>query len=277
MIKKLCSYILVAFLLLFSFLTLVDAKVTTYERTEDNLGVKSSVKVTNENKKDILNTPKVDEQEKVYDFAELFSSDDIDKLKESIAKYTDKFGMDMLVVTIDKNNKEDARHYADDFYEYNDFGMGKNRSGILFLIDMDTRKIYITTGGDAIGKYDDSKIENMLNASYNYVKDQKYYEAANAFIVSASSKNIPWILIVVLPFLVATIPTVVFVHKNKMVRKKIEANQYIDKDSIKITEAKDIFITTNTVRTAIQSSSGGGSSTHSGGGGMSFGGGGKSF
>lgn len=277
MIKKLCSYILVAFLLIFSFLTLVDAKATTYERTEDNLGVKSSVKVTNENKKDILNTPKVDEQEKVYDFAELFSSDDIDKLKESIAKYTDKFGMDMLVVTIDKNNKEDARHYADDFYEYNDFGIGKNRSGILFLIDMDTRKIYITTAGDAIGKYDDSKIENMLNASYNYVKDQKYYEAANAFIVSASSKNIPWILIVVLPFLVATIPTVVFVHKNKMVRKKIEANQYIDKDSIKITEAKDIFITTNTVRTAIQSSSGGGSSTHSGGGGMSFGGGGKSF
>ena len=62
-----------------------------------------------------------------------------------------------------------------------------------------------------------------------------------------------------------------------MVRKKIEANQYIDKDSIKITEAKDVFVTTNTVRTAIQSSSGGESSTHSGGGGMSFGGGGKSF
>ena len=207
----------------------------------------------------------------------MFSNSDIAKLKESIAKYIDEFDMDMMIVTINKNNKADAMHYADDFYEYNEFGLGNDRSGVLFLIDMDTRKIYITTGGEAIKKYNDSKIEQMLDAAYKYMKDQKYYDAANAFIVSASSKNIPWILIIVLPFLIATIPTIIFVHKNKMVRKKIEANQYIDKDSIKITEAKDVFVTTNTVRTAIQSSSGGESSTHSGGGGMSFGGGGKSF
>lgn len=255
----------------------VSAQVKTYDRSEDNLGVWDSIYVTDSNRQLILDTPKVNEKEKVYDFADLFSNEEEKELYESIQNYIDEYNMDMVIVTINENNKNSSMEYADDFYDYNYFGINDSKDGILFLIDMDKRNIYISTTGKAIDKYNDNRIDDMLDSAYEYMTLGGYFEAADAFIKEASSNHIPWILIFTLPILVATIPTVVFIFKNKMVRKKTEASQYIDKNGIKIDVKRDVFITTNTVRHVIESSSSGSSSTHSGSSGSSHGGGGRSF
>ena len=48
-----------------------------------------------------------------------------------------------LFVTIDHNNLGSAQRYADAYYDK----MLKGTNGLLFLIDMDTRKIYISSSG----------------------------------------------------------------------------------------------------------------------------------
>lgn len=275
--KKVSKYL---FVLLLAFLLVecnsVNAKVKTYERTQDNLGISDSITVTDDNIQNILDTPKVDAKEKVYDFAELFTGDEEKQLYDKIQEYIEKYDMDMAIVTINENNKMSPQVYADDFYDYNDFGTNDSYDGVLFLIDMDNRHLYMSTTGKAIDKYNDSRIDSILDVVYGYMSDDDYFDAAMAFVKEAASSNIPWLFIFIFPIIVATIPTVIFVCKNKMVKKATEASRYMEQNSLKITTAKDVFITTNTVRHAKESSSSG-SSTHSGSSGRSHGGGGRSF
>lgn len=255
--------------------SLVNAQVKTYERTRDNLGVSDSIVVTEANIVNILATPKVDAKEKVYDFADLFSNEEEKQLYDNIQKYIEKYEMDMVVVAISENNKITPEVYADDFYDYNDFGMNDSFDGILLLIDMDNRYIHISTTGKAINRYNDSRIDSMLDDIYGYMTDGQYFDAAMTFIDEASSSNVPWVLIFVLPIVVATIPTVIFICKNKMVKKAVEATRYMEQNTVNITSARDVFVTTHTVRHARESASG--SSTHRGSSGRSHGGGGRSF
>lgn len=275
MIKVFKSLFLIIIFILISCYP-VHAEVKTFERTDSSLGIWEHIEVTDSNRQLILNTPKVDEKEKVYDFAVLFSEEEINDLYNKIQTYIEKFNMDMVIVSINNNNKGTAQEYADDFYDYNYFGTNSSKDGILFLIDMDTRQIYISTTGKAIDKYNDNKIDSILDSSYKYMTEKNYYKAAEVFIDKASSNNIPWALIIILPFLTATIPVIIFVCKNKMVKKATEANRYIDKDNIKIIKSNEAFITTNTIRTKIETPSTT-SSTHTGSSGTSHGGGGRSF
>ena len=53
--------------------------------------------------------------------------------------------------------------YADDFFDYNDYGMGEDKSGILFLITMSERKWCISTHGEAIQIFTDAGQEYMTD------------------------------------------------------------------------------------------------------------------
>ena len=116
----------------------VNASTKTFERTNEDLRVPDYINVTEENKSNILLTPSVDAKEKVYDFADLFDDQEEKDLYDQINKFIKNTNMDLAVVTISYNNKHNAGVYSDDFYDYNDFGIGDDNSGLLFLIDMDT-------------------------------------------------------------------------------------------------------------------------------------------
>ena len=65
----------------------------------------------------------------------------------------------------------------------------------------------------------------------------------------------------------------ILVSKNKMVRKAITANEYLDKGSINYTQSMDQFVRSHTTHYTVSSSSGGGGHGGSSGGGHSSGGG----
>ena len=82
-------------------------------------------------------------------------------------------------------------------------------------------------------------------------------------------------------FIIAVVITAIvmfiLVSKNKLARKATTAREYLKKDSISI-QKEDKFISTNTVKHKIEtSSSSGGSSTHRSSSGRSHGGGGHRF
>ena len=292
-IKYLCLIIIS-----FCFINIeVFASINTFTRTEDNLLVKDSINVTEYNKNIILNTPAIDASEKVYDFADLFTDSEEESLYEDITEYINSYNMDLAVVTIDDNNKLNSQEYAQDFYDYNDF----RTNGVLFLIDMDTREIYMTTTGSAIEMYNDYRIDQILDSVYYYVSSGDYYDATSSFIDEVSyyasiglpddnnygySDEVVFADIFLTCFLIALVVTVIImvilVMKNRMVRKATSSREYLVKETMQINHVSESFLGAfvSKVRRSHDSGSsggGGGSSISSGSSGVSHGGGGRSF
>lgn len=302
--RKVCYLLLIV--ILFSFCIVpVSASTNTFSRTEDNLLVSSDVTVTSQNIDNILNTPAVDASEKVYDFAELLTLSEEEKLYHQVEQFMDSANLDLAIVTISENNKLNAREYADDFYDYNGFGTDSEHSGVLFLVDMDTREIYMSTTGKAISLYSDYRIDMTLDAISQEFSNQNYYQGITKFVTILKNydtiglpsnkdskyaigddgevyREFPWLIVLGVPFAITAIVIGVMIHKNKLVRAATSSREYLDKDSLKINTVSDRLIFTNTVAVprstgSSGSSSGGGSSRHSGSSGRSHGGGGHRF
>lgn len=302
--RKVCYLLLIV--ILFSFCIVpVSASTNTFSRTEDNLLVSSDITVTSQNIDNILNTPAVDASEKVYDFAELLTLSEEEKLYHQVEQFMDSANLDLVIVTISENNKLNAREYADDFYDYNGFGTDSEHSGVLFLVDMDTREIYMSTTGKAISLYSDYRIDMTLDAISQEFSNQNYYQGITKFVTILKNydtiglpsnkdskyaigddgevyREFPWLIVLGVPFAITAIVIGVMIHKNKLVRAATSSREYLDKDSLKINTVSDRLIFTNTVAVprstgSSGSSSGGGSSRHSGSSGRSHGGGGHRF
>lgn len=299
-------------ILLSCFALNVKAEVTTYERTEEDLRIKDTITVTQDNKYNIMNIPSVDENLKIYDFADIISSDDESNLYNEATKFISEYNMDLVLVTID-DNFETAQEYADDFYDYNYFGLTDTYDGVLILIDMDNREFYISTTGKAILMYNDYRINSILDDMTPYMKSGDYSKAFSIAIESISNfanngipngnkssyidsngnyvyvehKEFPLTTIIIISIIVATIILIIFINKNKLVKKQYTASSYIDENKKEIKNLGNIFLTTHTSRIRINTDSGGGSSsgsshsggssTHSSSSGTSHGGGGRSF
>ncbi len=242
------------------------------------------------------NTRKVDTTLKVYDYADLINDVDEIQLRDSIEQFINEYRMDMVVVTINENNKASSMAYADDFYDYNGFGIGTSHDGILFLIDMDNRKMWISTTGKAIRIYNDARIDTILDYTYNKIKNQEYGNCAKEFVRYAKyfakkgvsgSDTVPSVpYMVAFSSLFGVLGAIAYafigVSSLKTVRKQKMAQNYIR--NFHITGAGDTYSHKNVTRTYNPRSSDsgggssfGGSSTHIGSSGISHGGGGRSF
>ncbi len=300
------NIVLIMFLIIFSLNCL--ASTNTTKRTEDNLMIADDITVNSSNKQIILKTPKVNEQEKIYDFGNLLSDQEETLLYNKAVKFVEENNLDVVIVTINDNNKISARDYADDFYDYNYFGTGTTHDGLLFLIDMDNREMWISTTGQGQRIYDDNRIDNILDYTYDKISKQDYYGCANVFLDKADAlakKGIPSsnentyidedgdyiytgdsyedkfpIGFIIFASIIFTAIFILFkANKHRTVKKATNAMWYLR--NLNITRREDNFVTTHTSKIydppSDSGSSGGGSSTHFSSSGRSHGGGGRSF
>ena len=119
---------------------------------------------------------------KVYDFASLLTLDEIETLQEKATSLADTYQMDIGIVTTEDTKGASAMTYADNFYDENGFGYGIDKDGLLFLIDMDHRELYISTCGKGITYFTDLRISQMLDSIYYFASDGDYYGAATDFL-----------------------------------------------------------------------------------------------
>lgn len=123
-------------------------------------------------------------EQRVYDKAALFTDEEVRKLEKDIADMKERIGYDVVIVTTDYVPLNGtSMEYADDFYDNGDFGVGAGKSGVLFLIDMDNREIWISTCGEMIGILTDEKIDKILDRVYPSMPNGAYYSAAKQFLV----------------------------------------------------------------------------------------------
>lgn len=110
----------------------------------------------------------------VYDHADLLSVQEEEYLENLAAEHAEQWNMNFLMVTTDDTDGKSAMEYADDFYDAQ-FPDDSEEDGILYLIDMDNREIYLSTSGLAIRYLTDDRVDDILDEAFGYVADGDYY------------------------------------------------------------------------------------------------------
>lgn len=241
----------------------------------------------------------------VKDYLNYLTGSEALKLQTDIDKIKNDSSLDVVVVITDKTEGKSSMVFADDYYDYNGYGVGSDHSGLLMLINMGKREVWISTTGKAIDIFTDSRISTMVNHVTKMLSDKKYYDACNTFINdvrSYASMGIPsgqhrvdtepkgsrpYIdrvldLMKSLPvyFIALFISLIAVVIASLSSKGKITTSNltYEEEGSFILSGTGDDFIREATTRMKIESSSSGGrSSTHSGSSGRSHGGGGGRF
>ena len=291
--------IFVLFISLFLLVLPVYASTNTYSRTTTDLKVPKKIKYKSSMEHNVLLTPSVNTNEKIYDFAELLTEEEEKQLYDKVKEFIANTNLDLAIVTINTNVKDSTQEYADDFYDYNDFSI----DGLAFVIDMQNRIFYISTAGKAMLYYDDYRIEYILSALDQEMYNHEYFNACNTLISQLTEyynngfsdnadkyvvigtqiyRKTPYLLLSIIAVVSATIGTLILALRNKKIKLATNSNDYFDNKSFEITKDTKEFISSNTSRVYIPpaDSGGGGSSGggfHSGSSGASHGGGGHRF
>lgn len=210
------------------------------------------------------------------------------------------YGMDIVVLTTDTLDGKTPRDYADDIYDYGNFGYGESKDGALLLISIEDNDWYISTCGYGITAFTDAGIEYIGKQIKGDLSDgnfagafDKFADLCDDFITQARTgepydvKNLPkeplsliWIPIaIVVGFVLSLIIVGNMKAKLKTVRFQAAASNYIKDNSLNINERRDLFLYNTVTRTAKPKNddSGGGSSTHTSSSGATHGGGGGKF
>ena len=291
--------IFVLLISLFLLVLPVYASTNTYSRTTTDLKVPKKIKYKSSMEHNVLLTPSVNANEKIYDFAELLTEEEEKQLYDKVKEFIANTNLDLAIVTINTNVKDSTQEYADDFYDYNDFSI----DGLAFVIDMQNRIFYISTAGKAMLYYDDYRIEYILSALDQEMYNHEYFNACNTLISQLTEyynhgfsdnadkyvvigtqiyRKTPYLLLSIIAVVSATIGTLILALRNKKIKLATNSNDYFDNKSFEITKDTKEFVSSNTSRVYIPpaDSGGGGSSGggfHSGSSGASHGGGGHRF
>ena len=132
-------------------------------------------------------TGAVSGQPRVFDQAGLFSETEIIQLEEKIALCRKSTKMDVVIVSAYADGERSAEEYADDYYDYGGFGVGKKASGVLLLYYMDGPgqpggECYISTTGTMINMLTDERIESILDDVYGDLGNRDFAGAAEHFL-----------------------------------------------------------------------------------------------
>lgn len=224
-------------------------------------------------------------------------------LEEAIKSFQSIDNTDFVVVTTNDNEGKSAQDYADDFYDYNNFGLNDTNDGILFLIDMEDRNFHITTTGHTIAVLNDQRIDDIVQTITPDMIDGNYYDAAmNVIDLSdfyltqgedtgytydeATGKVVrqrslsftKWIVAIIIASISGT-SFYIFTHRKYSLKKSEYSYPFHQMSKLNLTEntTHKTYDVVTQRHIPKPPSSGGGSSTHSGSSGTSHGGGGGSF
>ena len=243
----------------------------------------------------------LNELTRVVDMADLLDNSEEAALLSMLDEISIRQELDVVVVTVNTLDGKTPMDYADDFYDYNGYGFGENRDGVLLLVSMEDRDRWISTSGYGITVFTDAGIEYISEKFLPDLSDGNYADAfttyaehCDEFITQArtgepyDTNNLPkepfnvftsLLISLAVGILVSLIVTGKMKGKLKTVRMQPAAEEYVRKGSMLVTESSDLFLYSHVDRRAKSkdNDSGGGSSTHTSSSGSSHGGGGGKF
>ena len=241
-------------------------------------------------------TARAAENSRLIDTAGLLSDSEAEKVLTALNQVSEKYSMDVVVLTVSGLDGKTTEAAADDYYDNN----GYAQDGVVLLVSMEERDWYISTKGFGIKAFTDAGIQYIGEQIAGPLGKQKYEKAftsfaelSDDFIQKAKdgkpydSNNLPvgkmpwyWILIALgVGFVLALITVGSMKAKLKSVRFQAGASSYVRSGSVNVTKRGDLFLyrTVDRREKPKDNDSGGGSSTHTSSSGSTHGGGGGKF
>lgn len=240
-------------------------------------------------------------KERVFDYGDVLTDREEDKLRRLIAKREQQTGCDIVLVTLQESLREYARQiepyvsydefvrvYAEQFYEENRFGFDQANGDGILLVDNwyreDDGRIYtwLCTTGRVKDKYSDAAVNHILDNVYRYVERDPYraYKTyINDFYHDMLGIQVFHIYVPSgFPWIIGLVTAVIFMicnSRSKRGSKTTTAVTYVAGREPRFRVREDRFLRKSVVTRRIQTNSGHGGGSRSGGGG-SHGGGGHS-
>ena len=122
---------------------------------------------------------------RMNDSAEVLTEDEDGELEASLEELSVRQSFDVVVATIDSLEDEgytSMEEYADDLYDYCQFGYGENRDGVLLLVSIGDRKWHISTCGYGITAFTDAGIQYLGEQMTPFMADGDYAGAFRTFV-----------------------------------------------------------------------------------------------
>lgn len=233
--------------------------------------------------------------ERVYDYADVLTAEEEQKLREHIASCEEKYRLDLVLVTINEDVESQGSwsrvmmNRADDFYDENNFGYDKIHGDGALLLDNwyedddgSQKGSWFSGCGVAQQRFDDYDIDEILDAVY-YKVDANPYEAYKAYvdttcaILEQNSKiQLPWLIVLGGPIAIALIYAFSKLHQAPA-KDTTTSRTYVSGGNPVMRTQSDDFIRKNVVTRRIETNSGGssGGGSHRSSGGVRHSGGGR--
>ncbi|MEQ7223501.1 TPM domain-containing protein [Vagococcus fluvialis] len=244
---------------------------------------------------------------RVYDEANLFTPKEINSFEKEINQIRETYKTDVVIYTTLSTDGKAPKDFAADFYDYNGFGIGETKDGLIFLIDMGSRKYQTVTTGNTIAVINDSRIDKMNGHLEDSLRDQRYGDTIETLFSDVTSylkqgpakgyrynpetgqsEKVRYISAtkIIIALVVASISGGLFyfrVTSTYKLKKSTYHYPYRNQSEVNLTDSQSVktadFVTTRHIPKPPSNSGGGGggSSTFTGSSGTSHGGGGGSF
>ena len=115
--------------------------------------------------------------ERLVDGADLLTDSQEEALLKTLDEISERQKCDVVIVTEENLQTNTAQDDADDFFDYNGYGYGKNRDGILLLISIGDRDWSISTRGFAIKAFTDKGQKYLVEQFKDDLSAGNYNEA----------------------------------------------------------------------------------------------------
>ena len=231
-------------------------------------------------------------QTRIVDNAGLLNESEKAALTSLIDSISTKYNFDLVIVTEKSIGTVMPMDYADDFFDYNGYGLGQDRDGCLFLQVTESRDYWFGTSGRGIKIMNETAGRKLESDAVKHLSSGSAYQAYNSFLInwenflSLDAKGRRYnfiqqwnIVIMIIAWAVALgigfIVVLVWKKGMNTALAQTQAAAYVVPGSLSFKVKKDTFLystVTKTARETSSTSSGGGGRSHTSSSGRSHGG-----
>ena len=200
---------------------------------------------------------------RLVDDADLLAASEEADLMAKLDEISERQQVDVVVVTVNSLEGKTPQDFADDYYDYHDYGFGAEKDGILLLVSMEARDWHISTTGYGITAFTDAGLDYMAEEILFWLSDGYYAEAFDTyanqcdnFITQAKTGepydvgNLPreplsgmWLLIsLAFGLIIALVSVGAMKGQLRTVRRQPAADSYVADGSLNIRKSHEFFL-----------------------------------
>lgn len=204
----------------------------------------------------------------VTDRAGLLTAEEQETLSRRAAEITEDYGCAVYILTVDDIGSESPRAYAKNVYRDNELGYGDARSGILFMVSIESRDYVTITYGAGTTAFTDGDIKQIEQALLPDLSGGAYFESFSTYLeecrwhlaygkgaggeTNPEGHALTAIEVggsVAIALVVASVVCLVLLRQMKTAVPKGEADTYIPKNGFHVTASEDLFLYAAVTRT----------------------------